>query len=187
MRAAIALLCVLFTASVSAAAQAPTTWKGLHFGQTRDLVRAQLSAEGFPVETSQEGALQSVSNYSLQLPGTRRTLPLRADFHFTDDGGLMDVTLSLDFAAMRRINSDLGGDDPMLLFAADHLYRALTDKYGFPLLRRPECDSDAATLAKQPTTFCSTNWRDTAQSVELNWSTHAPRLFIRYQMLAPDL
>jgi hypothetical protein len=182
-----ATLLLAFTLASTAHAQIPATWKGLHFGQTRTQVRAQLAAEGFVVETSQEGALQSVANYLLLLPGTRRTLPLRADFHFTDDGGLMDIVLSLDFPAMRRANSDLGGDDLLLAFASERLNRALTDKYGIPVLRRPECDADAATLAKQPTAFCATNWRDLAQSVELNWLAHPQRLFIRYQMLAPDL
>jgi hypothetical protein len=117
----------------------------------------------------------------------RRTLPLRADFHFTDEGGLMDVTLSLDFAAMKRNYSDIGGDEALLAFTAERFTRALTDKYGIPLFKRPACDADAPTLAKQPNALCTINWRDPGQSIELNWFTHAPRLFIRYQMLAPDL
>jgi hypothetical protein len=184
MRITIALFSfLLFTLSASA----QTTWKNLHFGQNRDDVRAQLTAENFPVETSQEGSLQSVTNYDILLPGMRNTLPLRADFHFTDDGGLMDITLSVDFPAMRRTYPNLGGDDVMLAFAADKFTRALTDKYGIPLFKRPDCDADAATLAKSPSAFCTINWRDAAQSVELNWFPHSPRLFIRYQMLAPDL
>jgi hypothetical protein len=114
----------------------------------------------------------------------RNTLPLRADFHFTDAGGLMDVTLSLDFPAMRRIYPNLGGDERMLAFAADKFNRALTDKYGIPLFKLPECDAD---LSKTPTAVCTINWRDPAQSIELNWLTHAPHLFIRYQMISPDL
>jgi hypothetical protein len=177
----------LFTLALATTLSAQTTWKNLHFGQTREQVRSQLASENFPVETSQEGSLQSVANYDMLLPGMRRTLPLRADFHFTDDGGLMDVTLSLDFAAMKRTYSDLGADDQLLGYAAERFTRALTDRYGIPLAKRPDCDADAATLAKQASTACMINWRDIGQSVELDWFTHAPRLFIRYQMLAPDL
>jgi hypothetical protein len=178
---------LLLALALTATSSAQTTWKNLHFGPTSNKVRAQLASESFPVETSQDGALQSVANYDILLPGSRRTLPLRADFHFADDGGLIDVTLSLDIAAMKRTYSDLGGDEMLLAFAADRFTRALTDKYGIPLSKRPDCDADAATLAKQSTALCTINWRDPDQSVELNWFTHAPRLFIRYQMLAPDL
>jgi hypothetical protein len=178
---------LLLTLALAATASAQTTWKNLHFGQTREDVRSALAAQSFPVETSQDGSLQSVSNYNMLLPGMRNALPLRADFHFTDDGGLMDITLSVDFAAMRRVYPNLGGDDILLAFAADKFNRALTDKYGIPLFKRPDCDADAATLAKTPSAACTINWRDPAQSVELNWFTHSPRLFIRYQMLAADL
>lgn len=181
MRLAFLFLCPLLAIST---ASAQTTWKNLHFGDTRDAVRSALAAQNFPVETSQEGALQSVSDYDILLPGMRNTLPLRADFHFTDAGGLMDVTLSLDFPAMRRVYPNLGSDDHMLVFAADKFNRALTDKYGTPLFKRPECDAD---LTKTPNALCTINWRDPAQSIELNWLTHTPHLFIRYQMLSPDL
>jgi hypothetical protein len=178
---------LLFVLIFATTASAQTTWKGLHFGQTRDQVRAQLAAESFPVETSQEGSLQSVSDYDMLLPGMRIALPLRADFRFSDDGGLIDITLSLDFAAMKRNFPNIGGDEQLLAFAAERFTRALTDKYGIPLSKRSECDADAATLAKTATAQCTINYRDPAQSVELNWFTHTPRLFIRYQMLAPDL
>lgn|GEM_PF-2362817 len=175
---------LLVIALLTAPVCAQTTWKNLHFGDTRDAVRSTLTAQNFPVETSQEGALQSVSDYDILLPGMRNTLPLRADFHFTDAGGLMDVTLSLDFPAMRRVYPSLGGDDRLLAFAADKFNRALTDKYGFPLFKRPECDADPTKTANQ---VCTINWRDPAQSVELDWFAHTPRLFIRYQMISPDL
>jgi hypothetical protein len=177
------LLILLLTGTISA----QTTWKNLRFGETRNQVRAQLAAENFTVETSQEGALQSVSDYDMLLPGMRIALPLRADFRFTDDGGLMDITLSLDFAAMKRNFPDVGGDEQLLAFAAERFTRSLTDKYGIPLYKRDTCDADAATLAKTPSAQCTINYRDPAQSIELNWFTHTPRLFIRYQMLAPDL
>jgi hypothetical protein len=181
------LTTIFLALTLAATASAQTTWKNLHFGQTRDDVRAALAAQSFPVETSQEGSLQSVSDYDILLPGMRNTLPLRADFHFTNDGGLMDVTLSVDFAAMKLIYPNIVGEDALIAFASDKFIRALTDKYGIPLFKRDACDADAATLAKTPTAFCTINWRDPAQSIELNWFTHAPRLFIRYQMLVPDL
>jgi hypothetical protein len=177
------LLVLIFATTASA----QTTWKNLHFGQTRNQVRAQLAAESFPVETSQEGSLQSVSDYDMLLPGMRVALPLRADFRFADDGGLMDVTLSLDFSAMKQNFPDVGGDDQLLAFAAERFTRALTDKYGIPLSKRSDCDADAATLAKSTTAFCSINYHDPGESIELNWLPRTPRLFIRYQMLATDL
>jgi hypothetical protein len=181
------LKALLVTILLTVSASAQTTWKNLHFGDTRDVVRSALAAQNFAVETSQDGSLQSVSNYDILLPGMRNTLPLRANFHFADSGGLMDVTLSLDFPAMRHIYPNLRGDDVMLAFAADKFNRALTDKYGIPLFKRAECDADAVTLAKTPNAVCTINWRDPAQSIELDWLTHTPRLFIRYQMLSPDL
>lgn len=177
----------LLALALATTAAAQTTWHNVRFGDTRDQVRSELAAQNFPVETSQEGSLQSVSNYNILLPGMRNTLPLRADFHFTDDNRLMDVTLSLDFAAMRRIYPSLGGDDALLAFAYDRFNRALTDKYGVPLFVRPDCTADATTLAKQPNPLCTINWRDPAQSVELTWLQHPSRLFIRYQMLVADL
>jgi hypothetical protein len=167
-------------------ATAQTTWHNLRFGASRDEVRSALAAQSFPVETSAEGSLQSVSNYQLLLPGMRYALPLRADFHFTDAGGLMNVVLSLDVIAMKQNFSNVGGDEALMLFAADKLNRALNDKYGPPLDIQADCAADAATLAKRPVT-CAVNWHDPGQSVELNWITRVPRLYIRYQMLAPDL
>jgi len=180
-------LTLCLTLTLATASHAQTTWKNLHFGETRTQVRAQLASENFAVETSQEGSLEATSDYDIQLPGMRRTLPLRAGFHFDDGGGLIDITLFLDLAAMKRTYADLGSDDAFLTFAAERFTRALTDKYGIPILKRPDCDADAATLAKTPTAFCAINWRDPGQSIELNWFTHTPRLFIRYQMLAADL
>jgi len=164
-------------------AQAQATWKGLSFGQTRDSVRAALAGQNFDVETSQEGSLQSVSDYQLLLPGMRNALPLRAEFRFTDAGGLMDITLSLDFAIMKQNFPSIGGDEALLDFASQKLTRALTDRYATPISRQSDCDADAA---KRPAA-CAINWHDPGQSVELDWFTHGPRLFIRYQMLAPDL
>ena len=179
-------LLLLLSLGVASTAQAQATWKGLSFGQTRDNVRAALSAQNFEVETSQEGSLQSVSDYQLLLPGMRNALPLRAEFRFTDAGGLMDITLSLDFAVMKQNFPSIGGDEALLDFASEKLTRALTDRYATPTSRQSDCDADSATIAKRPVA-CAINWHDPGQSVELDWFTHGPRLFIRYQMLAPDL
>jgi hypothetical protein len=176
-------LILLLSLGFVSTAQAQNTWKGLHFGDNRDNVRAALTAQNFEVETSQEGSLQSVSDYQLFLPGMRNSLPLRAEFRFTDGGGLMDVTLSLDFAIMKQNFPSIGGDEALMAFASDKLTRALTDRYATPIGRTADCDADSA---KRPLT-CAINWHDPYQSVELDWFTHGPRLFIRYQMLAPDL
>lgn len=171
--------------TLSAAAQ--TTWHNVHFGETREQVRSELQAQGFPVETSQEGSLQSISNYNILLPGMRNTLPLRADFHFTDAGTLMDVTLSLDLPAMRQAYPSLGGEDALLAFAYDRFNRALTDKYGVPLFTRSECTADPAALAKIPNPVCTVNFRDPTQSIELTWRQRPGHLYIRYQTLVSDL
>lgn len=183
MRIAIAALS--FALALPAAAQ--ITWHNVRFGETREQVRSELAAQGFPVEISQEGSLQSISDYNILLPGMRNTLPLRADFHFTDAGTLMDVTLSLDLPAMRRSYPSLGGDEALLAFAYERFNRALSDKYAAPLFVRSECSADGATLAKLPSPMCTVNFRGEGQSVELTWLQRPYRLFIRYQMLASDL
>jgi hypothetical protein len=170
-------LLLLLSLGLASVAHAQTTWKGLSFGESRDNVRAALAAQNFDVETSQEGSLQSVNDYQLLLPGMKNALPLRADFRFTSAGGLMDITLSLDLAAMRQSFPNIAGENALLAFASTKLTRALTDKYAAPISRQAGCSADA----------CAINWRDPGQSVELNWLTHAPKLFIRYQMLTPDL
>ena len=177
-------LLLLLTLTTTATAQ--TTWHNLRFGASREEVRSTLAAQNFPVETSAEGALQSVSDYQLLLPGMRYALPLRADFHFTDAGGLMNIILSLDVPSMRQNFASVGNEEALMLFAASRLNRALADKYGPPLDSQSDCAADAATLAKRPVA-CTVNWRDLGQSIELNWVTRIPRLFIRYQMLSPDL
>jgi len=177
-------LLLLLTLATTAAAQ--TTWHNLHFGASREEVRSALTAQSFPVETSAEGSLQSVSDYQLLLPGMRYALPFRADFHFTDAGALMNIVLSLDIPSMRQNFATVGNEEALMLFAASRLNRALADKYGPPLDSQIDCTADAATLAKRPVA-CTTNWRDIGQSIELNWVTRVPHLFIRYQMLSPDL
>ena len=177
---------LLLFLTLTTTATAQTTWHNLHFGQSRDEVRTALAAQSLPVETSAEGSLQSVSDYQLLLPGMRYALPLRADFHFTDAGGLMNIILSLDIPSMRQNFASIGNEEALMLFAAARLNRALADKYGPPIDAQSDCTADATTLAKRPV-VCTTNWRDPGQSIELNWVSRVPHLAIRYQMLSPDL
>lgn len=162
------------------------TWHGLRFGETRDQVRADLTAQNIPVETSQEGSLQSTTDYDLFLPGLRYTLPLLSSYHFADAGGLMDVTLRLDLTAMRHNwASLLGPDEAMLRFASDHLAGALAGRYGAPLYHSPGCDPGN----KEPAASCIIFWNGPDQSIELErYASHqGPQLMVRYQMLAADL
>ncbi len=180
------IVTALLALALATSACAQTTWKNLHFGQNPDQVRAALAAQGIPVATSQEGSLQSTSDYQLLLPGLRRSLPVRADFRFTDAGGLMDVTLYLDLAAMRENYTELRTDESLLNFASDKLTRALTDIYAAPVSTTSECDTDPAALAAKPI-GCTIDWHGTGQSISIDWLTRPSHLYIRYQMLAPDL
>lgn len=177
-------LAVLVALSTAVQAQSVTTWHGLRFGDTREQVRAQLNAQHIPTETSQEGALQSTSDYDLFLPGLRYTLPMLSSYHFTDAGTLMDITLTLDLTAVRRSWSSLGSDEAITRFLSDHLAGALAGRYGAPLYRSPSCDADA----KEPAT-CAYFWNGPQQSIllERSSSAHGPHLLLRYQMLAGDL
>lgn len=180
-------LTAVLVLALSFTAAAQTTWHNVHFGETRDQVRSELQAQGFPVEQSQDGSLQSTSDYNILLPGTHATIPLRADFHFTDAGALTDVTLTLDLPGMRQTYPNFAGDLERLQFAYEHFNRALTDKYGVPLSISPDCTADGAVLAKIAYPTCAVNFRDAAQSIELGWGHRPGRLYIRYQMLASDL
>jgi hypothetical protein len=191
------LIPLALVVALAASAQAQTTWKGLHFGDSRDRVRSTLAGQGIDVAVSQEGSLESITDYQLLLPGLTRTLPLRADFRFTDAGGLMDVTLWLDVIAMKQNYAELATDDALIGFASDRLERALTDIYGSPLSTSAGCDPPApaptpatgaaAPPAPRPPAVCTINWHSPGQSVALDHLTRTPHLFIRYQMLAPDL
>ncbi len=179
------LVLLLALSLVSASACAQSTWHNLHFGQSRDDVRAQLSAQNMPVETSQEGTLQSTTDFELALPGLRYTLPMLASFHFNDAAQLSDVTLTLDLAGMHRYWATLGSDDTLLAFATEHLTSAISGRYGAPIYRSPACDTDPKT---QPS-FCLFSWHGTEQTIEMerHASARGPRLLIRYQPLATDL
>lgn len=181
MKPAAALLCI---ALCTVAAHAQATWKGLHFGQSREQVRAELAAQNIATETSQEGSLQTTADYDLFLPSLAHTLPFHVSFHFTDAGGLMDVSLTLDLLGMRRYWSILGPDEAMIHFAGEHLAGALSGRYGAPLYHTPSCEPDA-----KQNSICIVSWRGAEQTVELERlpSPRGPRLVVRYQMLATDL
>jgi hypothetical protein len=179
-------LTLLLALTLAATAGAQSTWKNLRFGQSRDDVRNALTTQGIAVETSQEGALESTSDYQLFVPGLRHTLPLHTEFRFTDSGGLMDITLTLDIPAMRQNYNEFRTDDALLAFASDHLTRALTDIYAAPVSTTSECDADPATFANKPT-GCTINWHGSGQSIAIDWLTRPAHLYIRYQMLSPDL
>lgn len=166
--------------ALSAAASAQVTWHDLHFGDTRDNIRAQLSAQGIPTEVSQEGALQSTGDYELFLPGLSHTVPLLTSFHFTPAGTLMDVTLIVDLAAMRHQWSDTPIADDLGDFAAQHLGGALAGRYGAPLYHSPSCDAQG----KEPST-CVVFWNGPEQSIALEH--RGALVLVRYQMLAKDL
>jgi hypothetical protein len=179
-------LTILVALTLAATAPAQSTWKNLHFGQSRDDVRTALTAQDIAVETSQEGSLESTSDYQLFVPGLRHTLPLHAQFRFTDAGGLMDITLNLDLPAMRQTYTEFRTDETLLTFASDRLTRALTNIYAAPVSTTSECDADPSTFANKPT-GCTIDWHGTAQSIAIEWFTHPAHLYIRYQMLSPDL
>lgn len=181
-----ASLILLAALATAATAHAQTTWRGLRFGDTREAVRSQLSAQNIEVVASQEGSLQSTSDYQLVLPGLTRALPFRLDFRFTDAGGLMDVTLWLDLTAMRQNYSEYRTDDAMLAFASERLSRALNDIYNAPMTESSGCDADAAAFAKGPVE-CDAHWHAHGQSVALIWHSRPATMFIRYQMLPADL
>lgn len=185
MRSA-ALLVAFSLGAIPMAASAQTTWHGLQFGQSRDEVRQALNGEGIPVEASNDGSLESTSDYQLLLPGMQNPFPLAARFHFTNAGGLMNVVLRLDVTAMRQNFSHVGSDDAMMLFAARQLTRALTDKYGQALEAASDCSAEDAKLSQREAR-CEINWSTPYESIELDWNTHLPHLSIRYQMLSPDL
>jgi hypothetical protein len=179
------LLLAVSLAIATAAASAQTTWHNVHFGESRDDVRSQITAQNMPLSTSQDGTLQSNTDYELALPGLRHTFPMLVSFHFADDATLTDVTLALDLPGMKRYWAAIGPDEALLNFAAEHLTGALTSIYGAPLYRSTACDADP----KQPSPFCILSWRGADQTVEIERSagTHGQRLLIRYQPLATDL
>ena len=178
------LLLVLSLATATTAASAQTTWQGLHFGESRDDVHTQLTAQNLPVGTSQDGSLQSNTDYELPLPGLRHTFPMLVNFHFDDNATLADITLSLDLSGMRRYWAAVGSDEALSSFAAEHLTTALSGRYGAPLYRSTTCDAEP----KQGSS-CVVSWHGTDQTVELEHlsTPNGPRLLIHYQPLATAL
>ncbi len=177
------LIVVAFTAAATGAT-AQTTWKGLHFGELREDVRRQLAAQNIAVATSQEGSLQTISDYDLSVPGLRYPFPMLVSFHFDDASNLADVTLSVDLPGMRRYWAAIGPEEALANFAAEKLTGALSGRYGTPLYRSTACDAET----KLPS-YCIVSWHGAEQTIELERGTNAKglRLLIRYQPLATDL
>lgn len=164
------------------AAQQPSTWHGLHFGDTVDQVKAQLAAQDISTSTSLDGVLSAVKDYDLELPGLSHAITLLPRFHFTTDGRLQDVTLPVDLAGMRREwNGTTGNDSTTLLFAQQHLAGALAGIYGAPIYTSPGCD----VAAKDPAATCVLFWKGDAQTITLERSGSS--LFVRYQTVVTDL
>ena len=179
-----AVFVVLACIASTAGASAQNTWKGLHFGESRDDVRNQLAAQSITVETAQDGTLQATKNYELTIPGLRYPFPMLASFHFDDASDLADVTLALDLPAMRLYWAAIGPEDALANFAAEKLTGALSGRYGTPLYRSTACDAET----KQPA-FCIVSWPGSGQTIELERGTSPKglRLLVRYQPLANDL
>jgi hypothetical protein len=179
------LLLALCLTAATTAASAQATWRGVHFGESRDDVRSQITAQNMPLSTSQDGTLRTNTDYDLALPGLLHPFPMVVSFHFDDPSTLTDVTLALDLPGMHRYWSPIGADEAILNFAAEHLTSALSSIYGTPLYRSSACDADP----KQPSPFCILTWRGKDQTIEIERSsgTHGQRLLIRYQPLATGL
>jgi len=176
-------LALCLAAATSASAQ--TTWQNLHFGESHDAVTAQLANQNMPSTTSQDGTVQATADYELRLPGLRYPLPVIVTAHFDTNNALADVTLTLDPVSARHYWPNIGSDDALLHFAAEHFTAALSGRYGAPLFASNSCDADP----KQPSPFCIVSWHGTDQTIELERSVtpRGPRLLIRYQPLAGDL
>jgi len=161
--------------------QEPTTWHGLHFGDTRDHIRTELNQQGIETAQSPEGTLEATQDYDLMLPGLRYPLPILSSFHFTDAGTLSDVTLTINPQSMRKVwASALPGED-LDRFASDHLAGALAGRYGPPIYRATGCDA----TAKSEPERCIIFWNGPNESIVLE--RRSGRVFVRYQMLASDL
>jgi hypothetical protein len=174
----------LLAITLAASASAQTTWHNFQFGMSADQVRSAATAQGLTVTTNDDGNLEGTNDTQIMLPGLMNTVPARPEFRFTTSGGLMDITLHLDFSATKQNFAQYHTDDDVLAFASDRLICALTGIYAAPVLTTPGCGIEPATT---PPATCTTMWHGTGQSVSLEWTNHTSNLFIRYQMLSPDL
>jgi hypothetical protein len=178
------IITALFALTLATTVSAQTTWRNLRFGMNTDEIRNNLSAQDIIVSTNNEGSLEASSDAQINIPGLIHAIPVRPEFRFTPVGGLMDITLHLDFAATRQNYTQYHTDADTLTFVADSFTRALTGIYGSPIFTTPGCEIEPAS-ANAAT--CTTTWHGTGQSVSIEWTNHSPHLFIRYQMLSPDL
>ena len=164
--------------ATTAAAHAQSTWQGLQFGQTRDQARAQLATQSFQMEVSQDGMLQSVTDYELYLPGFIHPFPFKVNLRFVENH-LTNVDLAIDPSAMHANFPEIGAGT--LSFAGSHLAQALAAKYGHPVYRDADCS------ATNQTADCIVTWRGDNQAISLTWFNTHPGVQIRYQMLSPEL
>ena len=177
----LALLLSLCLAAASASAQ--TLWSGLHFGQSRDAVQAQLTNQNLPIESIASGSLQTNNDYPLPLPGLQYPIPMMVTFHFDTNSNLADISLSVDLPAMRHDWASIGTDDALYSFAADKLSLALSGNYGAPTFSSPACNIAAELL----TTPCTTQWRTSGQVIQLERVPNGRHLRIDYLPLATAL
>lgn len=177
----LALLLSLCLAATSASAQ--TLWSGLHFGQSRDAVQAQLTNQNLPVGSTAGGSLQTNSDYPLPLPGLANPIPMVVTFHFDANSNLADISLSLDLPAMRHDWASIGADDALYSFAADKLSLALSGNYGAPTFSSPACNV-AAELLTSP---CTIQWRTSGQVIQLERVPNGRHLRVEYLPLATAL
>ena len=170
----LALLLSLCLAVTSASAQ--TLWSGLHFGQSRDAVQAQLTNQNLPIESTANGSLQTNSDYPLPLPGLQYPIPMMVTFHFDTNSHLVDIALSLDLPAMRHDWAAVGTDEALYNFAADKLSFALAGNYGAPTFSSPACNVASELL----TTPCTIQWRTSNQVIQLERIPTGRHLRIEY-------
>ena len=178
------IITALFALTLATSVSAQTTWRNLHFGMSSDEVRSAISAQGITVSTNNEGSLEASNDAQINIPGLIHAIPVRPEFRFTPTGGLMDVTLHLDFTATKQNYTQYHTDADILTFVADNFTRSLTGIYGSPVFTTPGCEIEPASTNAAT---CTTTWHASGQSVSIEWTNHSPHLFIRYQMLSPDL
>jgi hypothetical protein len=175
-------LAILLLCLATATASAQQTWGGVHFGQSRDAVQAQLNNQNLPVESAPSDALQTNSDYPLPLPGLLYPIPMMANFHFDTNSKLDAVVLSLDLPAMRHDWASIGSDEALYNFAADKLSFALAGQYGAPIFTSPTCS-----VATETPTPCTIQWHGTNQVIQLESIPTGRHLRIRYLPIATAL
>jgi hypothetical protein len=172
MRLPLAILLLCLSAATASAQQ---TWGGVHLGQSRDGVQAQLTNQNLPVESLPDGALQTNTDNAIPLPGLLYPIPMMATFHFDTNSHLAETTLSLDLPAMRHDWASLGSDEALYNFAAEKLAFALAGQYGAPIFSSSTCN-----LATDTSAPCTIEWRTNQEVIQLENIPNGHHLRIRY-------